>query len=95
MEERDETLERANLGVEAESFLVSPLGRHIQARAEAEIDEAVVLLIDADPEDVKLGRSIRFKIEVAQGILTWLAEAVNDGRQAALELRQQDDSQTG
>jgi len=90
-EEIDPAMETARLGIEAEAFLISSLGRYLFDRAEKEIEAAVERLVDADPEDAKLGREIRNEIYRAESVMEWIINVVNDGRTAHAELRQQDD----
>lgn len=78
----DLTLETAKLGIEAEAFLRSSLGRYMVDRADMEIERAMVELVEADPEDARLNREIRNRIHVAKQIKQWIGEAINSGRVA-------------
>lgn len=91
MTDQNEVLEVAKLGVEAEAFLTSQLGKKLFSRAEQEIMQEVEKLVAADPEDAILGRAIRSRIAVAESVMKWIIEIVNDGRAAHQELKQMDD----
>jgi hypothetical protein len=89
--EENRLLGEAQLGIEAEAFMRSQIGRYLVQRAQNEIEEETALLIDADPDDIKTGRDIRNRIERCRMFLTWMTEAVNVGRKAHEELRELDD----
>lgn len=76
----------ARIGTDAEDFLHSPLGRYIQSRAKDEIDEALDELIEAAPDDLTTNTQARRRIHRAQDAITWLLEAVSDGKRARIEL---------
>lgn len=83
----DEMLTAAKLGIDAEVFLVSPLGRFLTKKAEDERAAAIELLIDADPEDIKQNREFRNQIHVSNMFLAWINDAVNIGKAATEMLR--------
>jgi hypothetical protein len=75
-------LEKARLGIEAESFLHSTLGRYLMERADLEVEQATIELIKADAGDFKANRDLRNKIQVAHNFKAWLVEAITAGRVA-------------
>ena len=87
MSEDRELLQRVGLGVEAESFLGSNLGRYLIERAEGERDDAVEDLKEANPDDPKGIRDLQNRIWRAESVQFWLADLINDGRNAMHELQ--------
>jgi hypothetical protein len=77
----------ARIGIDAEAFAKSDIGKFLIGKAQAEIENEIALLIDADPDDVKLGRDIRNRIVINQNFLTWLNEAINTGRHCHEQLQ--------
>lgn len=86
----DELIEIARLGVDAEAFLQSPLGKYLYGQAKAEIESATQELIDADPEDGKLNRELRSRIHVARMFTVLLDSVVSCGRQAYDQLKEEE-----
>jgi len=87
IDEEDELLQIAKLGIEAEAFVRSPLGKYLMLKANAEISAAMDDLVSADPADVKLNTEIRVHIHTAKMFIIWVNEAANIGRQAHNQLR--------
>jgi hypothetical protein len=87
MSEARELLQRVGLGVEAEQFLGSNLGRYLIERAESERDDAVGELKEANAEDPKAIRNLQARIWRAESVQFWLADLINDGRNALHELQ--------
>jgi hypothetical protein len=81
-----ELLAEAQLGIEAEAFLESPLGRHIADRIEREIGEAQTALETVCPLDTEAVRALQNKAKVARLVKDWLLEAIVNGRYAHDEL---------
>lgn len=75
------------LGIEAEAFLVSDIGRYLAQRAECERDEALADFRAVDPTDSEKVRQIQNRIWRAETFVGWLTEAINVGRYAAQELQ--------
>jgi hypothetical protein len=86
MEEADELLSIARMGVDAEAFVRTPLGKFLMDKADSEIMDATSELIGADPEDVKANRDIRNRIHVANMFRTWMRDAIEIGRAAHEQL---------
>lgn len=76
----------ARLGVLADSFLRSDLGRKIAEKADREIQDCMEALLDIDPDDAKTVRAIQFKAAVARSAVAYLVEIVQEGRAAEAEL---------
>ena len=87
MHEDEELLSIALMGVDAESFMGTKLGKFLTAKATAEIDAATAELIAADPYNGKANTDLRNKINVAGMFLMWLRESINIGRVARDQLR--------
>ena len=83
----------ARLGIDAEVFAKSDVGQYMISKAQMEIDAEMSALVDADPEDHKLGREIRNKIHVARMFLSWLNEAIQVGEHACAQLNELDSQQ--
>ena len=86
--ELDPLLKAVDLGFQAEAFLHSDVGRYLVSRAEAQIDEAVELLKNADPEDAKSIRSLQNEIVVAESVQYWLADLIQQGENAQQQLHE-------
>lgn len=78
----DELMEMVNAGMDAEVFMRSGAGKFLRDKAEYEILEATALLVQADPEDAKINRELRNRIQVANMFLQWMRDAVDRGMAA-------------
>lgn len=78
------------LGIEAEAFLNSPIGKYLAERSEAERDEAIEEFRQVDPTDAVKVRNIQNRIWRAESFATWLAQAIQNGRFAEFELKAND-----
>lgn len=87
MSSERELLHRVAMGMEAEAFLGSNIGRYIVERAEAERDDAVEDLKEASPDDPKTIRDLQNRIWRAESVQFWLADLINDGNNAMHELQ--------
>ena len=81
-------LKAVDLGFQAEAFLQSDIGRYLVSRAEAQIDEAVEALKEADPEDPKAIRALQNTIAVAESVQYWLADVIQQGENAQQQLHE-------
>ena len=81
-----ETLERAKLGIEAESFLRSALGKYMIDRADEIIESRIDALIQCSPNDIQQNTDLRNDITVCNMFKEFIAEAIQDGQIAASEL---------
>ena len=91
MTEANDLLSIAKMGVDAESFLQTPLGRFLMKKAKDEEAAALAELVDADPEDVKENREIRNRIHVVKMFRQWMTEAIEVGHAAHMHLKQLED----
>lgn len=73
---------RIAFGLDVQSFMGSPIGRRLTARANAVIAQAQEDLGTVDAEDPKAIRALQNKITAASYFLEWLGEAVTEGEQA-------------
>lgn len=73
-------------GFQVEAFLQSDIGKYLVARAEEEIADAVEGLKDVDPDSPNVIRALQCRINVAESIQYWLAEAIQCGFNAMQEL---------
>lgn len=87
MSDDDEFLSIARMGVDAETFLRTPLGQFLEKKARREEAEAVAGLVDAAPDDVKANTELRNQIHVARMFLNWMHDAIEAGRAAHDQLR--------
>ena len=77
----------ARIGIDAEAFAKSDIGKFLIGKAKAEVEAATAELIDAEPGDWKANNDIRNKIHVARMFLVWLDEAIQIGRHAHEQLQ--------
>lgn len=79
----DDTQERLKvvaLGIEAERFLESDLGRYLVARAEGEREEAIAELVKVDPHDSREVQRLQNAIAVVDMVQQWIADAITSGQ---------------
>lgn len=82
------------LGFDVEAFLSSSVGRYIKQQAENDRTDALEALgTEVDPEDGKSVRALQNKVAVADSIMQWLADAIQDGRAAAQQYQDLIDQQ--
>lgn len=87
----DPKLEQAVFGEEVRQFLAQDrIGRYIVQRAATEAENALMELKDVDPEDGKAIRAIQSRIRVAESVVSWLVEAVDNGERARQILEGED-----
>lgn len=80
----------ASLGVEAEVFLASDLGRYLLGRAEKELEDARTRLETASPLDTETLRVLQDQAWRARSFRQWLGELVSDGKAAHGQLEQEE-----
>jgi hypothetical protein len=80
--EQQEMIERAIFGEEVHNFINSTIGQYIVKRAESEEQEALKKLRTCDPENAGKIREYQNEAAVAEHIVTWLKEAIQDGVKA-------------
>lgn len=76
----------AQTGIEGESFIRSRLGQSIFARIDREVDQLMLDLINADPDNAKEQRDIRTEIKIRTMFKQYVMEAVKTGQNAAQDL---------
>jgi hypothetical protein len=86
----DLNIGRAQLGIDAEAFVASNIGRYLLNRAADEDDELIDQLIHCKSTDVELNTEIRNKLQVTEMFRNWLSEAVNSGKIAHQTLEEQE-----
>ena len=77
----DELLSMARMGIDAESFMRTPLGKFL-------LKKAIEELIDVDPTDVKEATAIRNRIHVARMFKVWMSDAITIGHSAHDQLKE-------
>lgn len=86
-----ELINQIDFGMQVEAFLGSEVGKYLIGRAEHDVEEATEQLKNADPENPKLIRTLQNKIKCAESIQYWMAEAIQSGHLAQMQLREQDE----
>lgn len=80
-------LQIAQLGVEAEAFKSTNLGRYLFQKADDEIIEALHELARVDPTNVKRITELQNQSYRANSFMTWIDEAIESGNFAIDELQ--------
>lgn len=87
----EELLELARLGVDAETFLRTDLGKFLQKKAADEYAAALIELVNAAPDDLKTNTEARNKIHVVGMFTTWLRDSIEVGISAHAQLEAEAD----
>ena len=82
----DPAMKIARLGLEAQKFLTSNLGRELIQSAEADIERAYQALAIADPEDSGTIRARQFDIAVARYLPHWIDNVIRQGLEAERQI---------
>lgn len=82
MTELDVTVETAVLGEQVDVFMRSRVGEYIQKRADDRANTAYAQLKSCDPFDSRQIQSLQNEIRIAESIISWMGEAVEDGLRA-------------
>lgn len=93
-DEQKTVMRRVQLGIEAEAFKRTPLGRYLQDRADHERDALIVKLIDADPDDVKTNTDVRNALHVVDMIEDWIDEVLSSAVAAQQQLNEMEASES-
>jgi hypothetical protein len=87
----DPRVEWATFGKMVEEFLRGPIGAYLLEKARVQSDEAVEKLKVASPEDPVVIRALQTEIQVADSIMRWLGDAVQEGQMALSHLEEEND----
>jgi hypothetical protein len=77
--QEDVLVNTAQLGLEAQQFFASNIGRLVVSRAEKQIEEAYKALSIVDPDSPSDIRQLQFDIAVARAVPGWLSLVIQDG----------------
>lgn len=88
--QNDRLLNTARLGIEASRFFAGPVGKHVIAKSEEQIEEAYKRLSVENPDDAGAIRQHQFDIAVARAIPTWLATAITNGLHAERQIEEEE-----
>lgn len=88
--EEQELMDQAVLGIEAEQFLASSVGRKMVAKANAIAEEAIEALKVAPPRDHEKIESLQNIIWKAESFKDWLADIIAEGMNAEEQLKPQE-----
>jgi len=88
--QEDELLNRARLGIEAEQFLRSSIGKYLMERSDELIDIETNKLIQCDSSDLQANIDARNGIQIGALIQQWLTDAVDEGQIAQYEINEID-----
>lgn len=81
-------------GIEVERFLLhTPTGKAMVQRAELELEAATDALRTVDPFDGKAVAQAQFDCRVPGAVLTWLAQAIQEGQNAERQYIAADEAQ--
>ena len=81
-----DTLDYAKLGIEAESFLRSSLGKYMMSRADEIIKRETQNLVNCDAYDTDANRDIRNEIRLATMFKYFIDAVIEDGKTASEQL---------
>lgn len=84
--DRAKKIMAVELGLEAQKFLQSSLGRAMVDIAEHEKGMFLEALVDADPDDKKANRKIRNEIKLRELGLNWVFEIIGSANVAEKEI---------
>lgn len=87
----DHFLNSARLGIDAEAFFTTPIGKHLKDKAAMELDAAMNELVAADPDDIKANRDIRNRIHAVSMFLDWMNKAITAGNESHRQLKEMED----
>lgn len=88
----DPKVETAVFGREVELFIDEhPVGQYLINQAKADLEKAQEKLLEADPFDPKKIAELQLEARVAMRVRGWLAEAIQNGRDAQTLIRQERD----
>lgn len=86
----NETLEKARLGIEAQSFLRSSLGQYLLERAKVDDERLMAELRTVKPSEFERIRDIQNELKVIDMFNDYLEEIINSGHLAEQNIREED-----
>lgn len=88
----DPKWETAVFGREVTAFIETDrIGQYLIDRAQADLAEAQAKLLEVDPSDAKVIALLQLDARVAQRVRGWLAEAIQNGKDAEVLIQQERD----
>jgi hypothetical protein len=85
-EELRQKLAVVDLGLAAQQFLSTPLGKYVHDRAIAEVETGVEDLKRVDPTDARAVMKLQGEIWRAESFMYWMADAIREGAELATQL---------
>lgn len=82
-------LKVVELGLDAQKFLNTNLGRYLYQRALQEVEERLAEMKTVKPTDSEHIAQLQFDIRVAEQVFIWLDNAINEGVAAEQQTLQQ------
>ncbi|MGL4230972.1 MAG: hypothetical protein ACRDAM_20540 [Casimicrobium sp.] len=83
------------LGMDADAFLSTNVGRALIARAESQIQAAMEELIEVSPTNTETIRKLQFEAQLGHRFQLWLRDMIQEGQNAENQYRSQSDDVTG
>jgi hypothetical protein len=80
-------LKTVELGLDAQAFLASSIGKAIAERVEVEVAEAVEDLKAVNPEETQTIRRLQTQIHRAEQVIYWLVEFIDAGHNAEVQIQ--------
>jgi hypothetical protein len=87
---REMELQRAKLGIEAEAFERSAIGKYLYDLIEVQVEDLTAKLVAADPNDIAENNRLRNEIKTRAMIPVWIKEAINSGRMAVQRIEDEE-----
>lgn len=94
-DQQRELLAEVDMGLAAEQFLRSKLGKYMVARAAHEAETAIDKLKIIDPNDVNGVRALQNDIWRGDSFATWITDLIRGGKTAEHQLTNDSDDITG
>lgn len=87
----DALFQKAALGIEVTDFIYNDkIGIYLMAKAEEARQAAVEALTIAEPTDTELIRKLQWQYRVPDLLITWLSEAISEGKIAEHNIDQEE-----
>jgi len=78
----------AKLGIDAERFISSDVGKYIIAKAEHDANEAINKMKTVNTADSDAVSKIQSDLLIPDKIINWLSEVINEGQACEYQLRE-------